>query len=358
MQESKQKTIIVNARFLTQPVTGVQRFAIEISLCLKRLYPHAVFVAPRKLVHKEIAQQLEVVTFGHLAGHAWEQLELPLYLKKHNQPLLLNLCNTAPLFYRKQVVCIHDLAVFINPAWFSASFAAVYKFLLPRIARRSVKVLTVSNYSRQTIQSLLGIQEAKIAVIYNAVSDYLCTTGKEATPSKYGAYILAVGSLDPRKNLLNLVKAFNQCQLPGIKLVIVGATSSIFKDPALQQLLLGNDQIILTGYLPDQALPGLYRNALFFVYPSFFEGFGIPPLEAMQCGCATIVSNTSSLPEVCADASLYVNPTDIADIARAIGLLASDAELRNNLIHKGLERSRHFSWEKSAIKLMKVIERV
>ncbi|GEO04622.1 hypothetical protein AAE02nite_22860 [Adhaeribacter aerolatus] len=173
--------------------------------------------------------------------------------------------------------------------------------------------------------------------------------------NKYGRYILAVSSLEPRKNLNNLIKGFKQANLSGTKLVIVGAGSKVFNNPGLKELLQEDPDIIFTGYVPDAELAGIYHNALMFVYPSLFEGFGIPPLEAMQCGCPTVVSETSSLPEVCADASLYVNPLDSTTIAAAIKLLSENEERRKELILKGFARAKDFSWQRSAENLAGII---
>jgi glycosyltransferase involved in cell wall biosynthesis len=176
--------------------------------------------------------------------------------------------------------------------------------------------------------------------------------------NKFGNYILAVGSLDPRKNLNNLIKAFKSCNLNDTKLVIAGSASKIFSDPELKLLLNEDPAITLAGYLTDSELNAAYHHAKLFVYPSLFEGFGLPPLEAMHCGCATIVSDTTSLPEVCADASYYVDPTDSDDIAQAIHRLMRDESLRNALVLKGYKRSKEFNWESSAEKLAQLIKAV
>ncbi|WP_169336203.1 glycosyltransferase family 4 protein [Pontibacter roseus] len=352
---NRKPPVVINARFLTQPITGVQRFAVELCLRLKELLPEVVFVAPRGVVHPEIGERLGVMELGKLAGHLWEQLELPLILRRMGSPLLVNLCNTAPILYSNKVVCIHDLAFLVNPSWFSKSFAGFYKMLIPRVAKSSRKILTVSEYSKGTIVEYLAVPANKIEVVYNAVSEAtFSATG--IAGNKYGNYVLVVGSLDPRKNLKTLVSAFNASGLQDTKLVIAGGSSSIFNDPEFKEQLMGNPSIVLTGYLSDEELRAAYRHAKLFVYPSLFEGFGLPPLEAMYCGCATMVSNTTSLPEVCADASYYVNPTQPAEIAHAIRLLLEDVPLRQSLVEKGFARSREFSWEKSAQRLKQILE--
>lgn len=356
MLYSKGQSLIVNARFLTQPVTGVQRFAIEISLRLKKLIPGVVFISPKNILHKEIAAVLQVEEFGKFTSHLWEQVELPLYLKKRGSPLLLNLSNTAPLLHTKNVVCIHDVSFLVNPEWFSKTFSSFYSFLIPKVARGAKKVLTVSEYSKESLVNFLRIPEAAVEVVYNAVSEDLFNNTEPAQPNKVGDYVLAVGSLDPRKNLKKLILAFNTCKLADTKLVIAGAASKIFNDDELQHLVHSNENIVLTGYLTDEELKHVYQHAKLFVYPSLFEGFGIPPLEAMRCGCATVVSDAASLPEVCGDASYYVDPHSMEEIATAITQLMGDNDLRSSLIRKGFERSKFFSWEKSSEKLVQVLE--
>lgn len=347
--------IIINARFVTQPITGVQRFAIEISRQLKRMMPEIKFVAPQNIIQRDIAEELQVESLGYFTSHVWEQMELPFYLKKKGNPLLVNLCNTAPLYYSNKVVCIHDLAFIINPDWFSKTFAGVYRFLIPRIAADARKVLTVSNFSKISIQSILKVPAEKIEVIYNAVSESFILNGNIIAGNKFGRYILAVSSIEPRKNLKNLIIGFKQAKLTGVKLVIVGAGSKVFNDPDLKELVQKTDNIIFTGYISDQELVGVYKNALMFIYPSLYEGFGIPPLEAMHCGCPSIVSDTSSLPEVCADASIYVNPLNTGEIAEAILKLYQNEAIRNKLINKGLSRVKYFDWEVSAKKLVGIL---
>lgn len=357
MRLTGKTAVVVNARFLTQHMTGVQRFASEISLRLKEMLPHLKFLAPKNIIHKELAEKLEVETYGHFSGHLWEQVELPLYLKSNGSPLLLCLCNTAPIFYRNKIVCVHDLAFLINPEWFSKSFSSFYKLIIPTVAKSSVKVLTVSNYSKKNLVKYLSIPESEVIVLYNAVSESFAVDA-ELQANKYGEYILAVGSLDPRKNLRTLVEAYNQCKASGLKLVVAGAGSKIFNDPELHALVHNNPSITLTGYLSHEELVNAYRHAKVFVYPSLFEGFGIPPLEAMSCGCATIVSNSSSLPEVCGDASLYVDPKNPDNIADTIISLLSNEELRQQLIQKGYERVSLFNWKNSASKLANLIQEV
>ena len=346
--------LIINSRFLTQKITGSQRFAIEISKRLKKMNPNEIFLAPKNIIHKELASNLQVKMIGKLTGHLWEQIELPIYLKKQGNPLLLNLVNTAPLFYRNQIVTIHDLAFLRYPKWFSKKFYYFYKFLIPKIVKSSRKIVTVSEFSKKEIISILNVPEEKVEVVYNAVSEkfkYNSSIEKEN-------YILAVSSLDPRKNFKNLILAFKNLNLKDYKLKIVGSENKVFSNTEIKNLIKETPNVEFTGYVSDDKLIKLYQQAKLFVYPSLYEGFGIPPLEAMACGTPVVVSNVASLPEVCGDAVYYVNPYDIHDIARGIETVLKDEELQKELIQKGLKRVKLFSWEKSAKKLIEIIEEV
>jgi len=351
--------IYVNSRFLTQKITGVQRYAIEISKQLKQLYPGIDFVAPRNIIYTNLAKELNVKIIGKHTGHLWEQYDLPKYLKKEGNPLLLNLANTAPLSYKNQLVTIHDLAFLRNPLWFSKKFYYYYKFLIPRIARKSLKVVTVSEFSKKEIVDLINIDGEEIRVIYNAVSAKFMERSKKSTSSEYGKYILAVSSLDPRKNFMNLVLAFNRLKLQDTKLIVVGARHRVFADAGIEEVAGYCDNIVfIDDVIDDELLVGLYKNAVCFVYPSLYEGFGLPPLEAMACGCPTVVSNADSLPEVCGDAAYYVYPHDVDSIADGMHKVLTNDDLRQSLVKKGFERVALFSWERSAWEFLRVFEEV
>ncbi len=343
--------IAVNGRFLTQRLTGVQRFAFELS---KRLVVKnqsiKLFVPNSPLNVSYVGLKAGyIVKKGFLKGQFWEQLDLPLASRGK---LLLNLANTAPLLKKYQIVTIHDLAFLRYPECFSTSFVKWYSFLIPRVVENSVKILTVSYFSKKEIIRFLGIPPKKIVVIYNAVSEkffYDPAVKKENI-------ILAVGSLDPRKNLVRLVTAFKQLNLRDYTLFIVGQQNKIFRNYELKSLIKSLPNVKLTGYLTDNELVKLYQKAKLFVYPSIYEGFGLPPLEAMACGTPVVVSNVASLPEVCGDAAYYINPYDIESIANGIYTVIQDELLQKELIRMGIKRVKVFDWDRSVERLMKVIE--
>lgn len=352
-------TVIVNSRFLNCKITGVQRYATEISICLKNICKDIQFVTSRNIMQPEFAKRLKADTCGSLTGHLWEQTELVRHLNRQKNPLLINMANTAPLFYKNKITTIHDLAFIRHPEWFSKKFYYLYKFLIPQIAKNSLKIITVSEFSKREIIELLGISENKIEVVYNAVSDNFADLSRQ-TPiiNKYGDYILAVSSLDPRKNFKNLILAFNKLNSKNINLVIVGSENSLYADQELKSLVESGRNIIFTGYASDSELVNLYKNAKLFVYSSLYEGFGIPPLEAMSCGCPVAASNIPSITEICDDATHYIDPYSVDSIARGIQEVLMSPKNQEELRQRGFARLKLFSWKKSAEKYLAIIQNI
>lgn len=348
--------LIINSRFLTQNITGVQRFAIEISKQLKKqLVDNVQFVSPKNIIHTDLAKELDVKVIGNKTGHLWEQIDLTKYLKSIDSPLVLNLANIAPLFYKNKIVTVHDIAYERFPQTFDWKFRLFYKLLIPNIIKTAKHTLTVSEFSKNEIHNLYATNLENIGVIYNAVNE-IFKPKKIETSEKY---ILAVSSLNYQKNFHSLVKAFNQLDDKSTKLYLVGSINKNFASIELLSEIEKNTNIVFKGRVDDNELIKLYSNAVCFVYPSFYEGFGIPPLEAQACGCPVVCSNVASLPEVGgADSVVYCDPYDAEDIKEKIKLVLNDENLQNELRQKGFENIKRFSWEESAKKIIKVIERL
>lgn len=348
--------IVVNARFLTQRVTGVQRFAIEISLRLKELIGDIEFVSPDNIEQKDIFEALDAKIIGSHHGHVWEQVDLPRYLKRMGNPLLINLANMAPLFYKNKVVTIHDVAYKVFPQTYPKSFLLFYSFVIPRLLRNSRHVVTVSEYSKHEILKYYRVADSKVSVVYNAVSEFFKPTDEESTEK----YFLAVSSMNYRKNFLYILEAFAQYQKQGGKaaLYIIGdLKNKSFKEIDLSQYM-NNSQIKFLGRVSDEDLVAYYGKALAFIYPSFYEGFGIPPLEAQACNCPAICADASCLPEIFGDSVLYCNPYQPNSLVKSMDVLTSDTNLRENLISKGKENLQRYSWQKSAERMAEIIENI
>ncbi|MDP5104872.1 MAG: glycosyltransferase family 4 protein [Polaribacter sp.] len=343
--------IVINARFLSQKTTGVQRYAIEIS---NRLPKHIngikiIFVAPKgNLINRDKLPNCEIKQFGHFKGHLWEQTDLVHFLKKNNNPILINFGGIGPLFYKRKITYIHDLAFKYFPETFSYAFQKAYNKFVPISAKNSIKVITVSNYVKQDIEENLGINN--VEVVYCAHTDQF-----QNLNLKREKIILAVSSLDPRKNFNRVIKAFTQLN-SDYKLVFVGSKSKSFSSVNLDDVS-DHKNIVFTGFLSDNELLELYNKASIFIYASIFEGFGIPPLEAQACGCPCIVSNKTSLPEIYKDSVEYCDPFKVESIKEKLNLLINNKELRESLKAKGFKNIDRFNWNLSANKLMSIIEK-
>jgi len=343
--------IVVNAKFLTQTITGVQRYALEICKRLPRYIgeEEVVFVSPRAPLVNSIGEDVAPIHFGRLPASLWEQIELPLFLIKHGSPLLINLAGTGPVFYKNKLMALYDLAFKHHPEWFSFSFQKVYNILIPIGLKNSIKVITDSYYVKEDINKTYGVNPNIIEVIYAAPSKMFYNQNLNREK-----FILTVSSIDPRKNLKAVIQSFKNLDTD-YKLVIVGKRNHIFSNFDLEDDI-NDSKINFTGYLSDEKLVELYNKASIFIYASLFEGFGMPPLEAQACGCSCIVSNTTSLPEVYRDSVEYCSPKDTESITAAMQELIENENKRADLQKSGFENVLRFSWRTSANQLQKVIE--
>lgn len=349
--------VIINSKFLVQKLTGVQRVAFNVSKLLVEKYKDRFLLfAPKGHFNPKYAELLAKepsLIIGKTSSVVWEQIELPFFAKL-KKAVILNLGNSGPIFYKRNVVVIHDLLWLKFPKSYSSTFRAWYAFMIPRLLKNALKIITVSKASKQDILENFKISEEKIEVIYPGVD---IKTFKPLTLKREN-FILWVGSTRFYKNLHGLLKAFmilKEGYKIEHKLILVGICAENVKDIISESLAKG---VILIKDADDLTLLNLYNRASIFVFPSLFEGFGLPPLEAMACGCPVVVSNAGSLPEVCGDSAVYCNPYDPEDIARAIYEVLSSEELKNCLSQKGLARAKIFSWEKTAEEILKIIEEI
>jgi len=403
--------ITVNTRVLSHPVTGVERYTLEL---LQRFGDSVVRIAPQ-------------AALGGIRGHAWEQLVLPMRV---GNDLLFSPCNTGPLAVANQVLTIHDVAALDHPEWLNAKFALWYRWLTPRLARRVKHIIAVSEFTRSRIIAHTGVAPEKITVIANGVDLRFRPMEPEAIqealvplalPSR--RYVLSLGSIEPRKNLPRLLEAWGKIlpTLPeDVWLVVAGARNTrVFRsmttdhgskvypgapgsnggnggdspqrhkdtkdDIEKQESRIQNPEakcqipnanssrsvplpkpsgsclldsgfcepgaqlrVHFTGRVADELLPALYAGAMAFAYLSVYEGFGLPPLEAMAAGTPVITGNLTSIPEVVGEAGMMVDPLDVDAIARGLKELVENQELRSRLGEAGVERAKQFTWDKAA----------
>jgi len=340
---------VVNGRFLTQKATGVHRYAFEICNKLHEMNVDFYVAAPKE-INPDYKFDFKIKLFGSLSTHLWEQISLPRYLKQNGNPLLISFSGCGPLNYNNQIITIHDVSHERHPEWFSKNYCHYYGYMMPRIGKKAHAVLTVSEFSKQEIVETLNINPDKIHVIHSNVPFHTKPTDDQILNYKHDEnaekYILTVSSMDPRKNFVRLVEAFNNIKDKSIKLYIIGMQFKAFNTPDLQKLI--SDNVVLPGYIDDDELQKMYQNALFSIYPSLYEGFGLPPLESMTYGCPVIAADISALREVSGDAVLYADPYNISDLTDKMNILATDEELRNSLRIKGVSQIKKYSWQKSA----------
>lgn len=354
------KPIYINGRFLTQSVTGVQRYALELVKKLDNIVnfrQHQIIIlTPRNIKINAAFENINVQSVGQLTGHLWEQIELPYYSRTG---LLINLCNTGPLIKTNQIVTIHDASVFGFPQAYSFAFRTWYKFLFQILGKRAKKIITDSYFSKNELVQYCGMDQKKLHVIYLGKEHVINSNLDKSILMRHDLtnkpFFLAVSSMNPNKNFSTIIRAIDYIGTNDVNFVIAGgANPAVFKKrkdtlPACVKHV---------GYISDEELKVLYEHAVCFIYPSFYEGFGLPPLEAMACGCPVIVSRAASLPEVCGDAALYCDPHNFKDIASKMGLILFDINLRKELIIKGLERAKLFTWGQCARKTLTVVEEV
>ena len=278
----------------------------------------------------------------------------------------------------KTITTFHDLSFESYPEFYSTGKNYWHFSMNPKKqARKADKIIAVSRSTKDDLVKIYGIEPEKIKVIYSGIrlesgisnleSEVLKVKKRYNLPEKY---ILYLGTLEPRKNIIGLIKAFeilNKCsinppnpllQRGNLKLVIAGSKGWLYEDifKAVKNSPV-KDDIIFTGFIDDKDKPVLYSLADLFVYPSFYEGFGFPPLEAMAAGTPVITSNFSSLPEAVGDAAIMINPYNLDELAKAMEIVLSDEKLRNILIERGYERVKNFSWEKCAKETLEFILR-
>jgi glycosyltransferase involved in cell wall biosynthesis len=346
-------TVFINGRFLTQRVTGVQRYARETLAALDTLLAtdsvsppfELVVLAPRGTASPPL-QRIGFECVGPLTGHAWEQLTLA---RASRAGLLLSFGPTGPLLKKRQVVTIHDASVHAVPQAFSRAFRAWYKLSLPILAQRSRSVMTVSQFSRSEVVRWFGARAEAVHVSGEGWQHVLRVPAEpdilEAHGLRAREYVLAVSSVAPHKNFEVIAQALPFLADCDVHVAVVGALGGrVFG----RQRSSRSQRLQWLGYVDDAALRALYENAAAFVHPSRYEGFGIPPLEAMALGCPVIASNAASIPEVCGPAALYFEPDDAEGLAAQIRRVLTVPGERERLHALGRTQLLVHSWEASA----------
>ena len=317
------RDIVVNGRFLARRVTGNERYAREILRLFKGDH------------------RVEKTRMQGIAGHAWEQFILPTKLKRDS--ILWSPANSGPLAIQNQALTIHDLSPLEHPEWFTTSYSIWYRLFLPTLARRVRVIFTPSEYVKQKVMKRFGIENVIVAPNGVDTSVFHPNTFPSVIPQKY---ILFVGSIQLRKNLEGLMRAWHEVkgEFKDTWLVVAGESGRVFRSVKF----FADERIRFLNYVSNEDLPSLYANAELFVLPSLDEGFGLPALEAMACGTPVIVSDGGALPETVGEAGHVFSLEEPDSLAQAIERCLSDETLRRSLSEKGLERAKNFSWQNTA----------
>ena len=336
------------------------KLVFEGRVLIHRVYTGVENYANNILINLKNKMEIKIAkpkTYNKYLSHLWTQFILPF----HSGDIIFCPANIAPCFVpssKRLIVTIHDLAFITYSDSFSKFFRIYYKLMVPLIIKRADKIITVSNYSKKEIEQYYPNARGKVVVIslgYNL-------NFKTLENIKIKKQILYVGSLNERKNFISVIKAFEIMNNKHYKLLIVGNFSSTFSLSDETQLILKkakmNQNIEFVQGVSDDGLIKLYNESTVLIFPSFYEGFGLPVLESMACGTPVICSNTTSLPEVGGDAAVYCDPNNIEDIKNKIEIVLNNKELQNNMRDKGLLRAKLFSWEKSAQMHLEVFKEV
>lgn len=372
MGQSLPRRICINGRFLTQAITGVQRYALEVTRCLDQMLDSGAIdparysielLAPSAGLRRQMP--LKAVGFrrvGRLSGHLWEQLELPIYA---DGALLFCPANTAPIVRarsRTTIVTIHGLNYIFVPYSYSVRFKLYYSFLIPRVLRAAREVIVVSETERQAMIRRFGGELPPIHAIQNGSLPGDFSPNSETPPPPEAAgrrYALYVGSINRHKNPQNAVRAVEILSRElDIGLVVVGDSSANFTNAGVRIPEVLRGKVKFVGRLEDTArLVGLYRGAACFVFPSLYEASPLPPLEAMACGCPVVTSDLAEMRERCCNAAAYCDPTSADSIAAAMKEVIVNSSVRSSLVQAGFQRAKEMSWQRCAAETFEVLRR-
>ncbi len=363
--------LTINGRFLTQPVTGVQRYARELCATLDEALPELSAetglsvelltppLAPRLAVDLPSYENLRVREVGRGAGHRWEQTVLPRHLG--DTDVLFCPGNTAPLITLRRrspavVVTVHDLAFRDFPETVSSTFRRVYEVLVPSTMRRAERVITVSEAERTRM--LAHFPEAAdrlVAVANGGLPRHRPQPSADDPAPPDGPFVLYVGALNPRKNVAGVIAAARAllADRPDLRAVFVGDPSGIY-----QAVDLGpaDDRMVFAGKLSDAALEAHYEAASVLLFPSFHEASGLPPVEAMAHGCPVVVSEIPALRERCGDAALYCDPHDVSTMVAQVSRILDEPDLAADLATRGRERAGQFTWANCLTSTLEVVD--
>ncbi|MBP6217616.1 MAG: glycosyltransferase family 4 protein [Oligoflexales bacterium] len=336
-----------------------------------------IFTGPEQLGCEEWKHpNVHIITSDIKGGETfknllWEQIKLPQLASQYRIDILHSPANMSPLFfYGKSIVHIHDLCFVVNPQWYRFSFRTWYRFVIPRLVRKATHVVTNSNNSRNDLMQFFKLDPSHVSMVYWAVDEVFFSKTASFKIDEQAdlnalirdGYILYVGSLEPRKNIEVLIEAFVKLRKKqknlAVKLVLIGGSNSLFSKIHLPVEEEFKEDIIIKGFVDENTLRVFYKHAKLVAYPSLYEGFGFPPLEAMASGTAVVTSNSSSIPEIVGDAALQVDPSDSNALSEAMEEIITHPDLRAALIEKGYQQVKKFNWNRVARNILALYHKV
>jgi len=364
--------VVINATFGHENPTGLGVYTHELVLelltaeCDYDFTVYSSFPALKKMYPEKVILVSSLTSpglgfKGHLMRLLWQQTMLPFKSRRQNASLLYSTVPEGILFSPvKQIITMHDILAVRYPEM-NPRMKYHFYYTVPILLKNSQAVICPSENTKQDVITYYAIKDKPIYVIsegFNRQRFYPREKGVVQKRYGLGNYLLYIGDMRPYKNLERSLEAFARLNMNDLSFVIGGKKDSRFYPDIEKKVdgLLLKDRVLFLDYVPEEDLPHLYSEAEAFVFPSLYEGFGLPPLEAMACGCPVVVSNAASLPEVCGDAVRYVDPYDVESIAQGIHEVLTDEMMRQNLRAKGLERAELFSWERAAKEHLKIFE--
>lgn len=370
--------IAVNTRILLKnKLEGIGWFTFETLKRITKNHPEHTFyfIFDRPYDQEFIfSKNIVPIVVGPQARHPflfyfWFERAIPKVLNQIHADLFISPDGILSLkTHVKSIAVIHDISFMHNPKDFPFIVRKYYHYFFPKFAKKAKRIVTVSEFSKQDIMEQFSVKSDHIDVVYNGSneiykpsdSNQILKTKKEYTSGE--DFFIFVGALSPRKNVANLLLAFDLFKIKTtnkIKLLIVG--EKMFKTKNIRTVYSNmsfKKDVMFTGRMNPEELKNLYGSALALIFVPYFEGFGIPIIEAMNCDTAVITSNVTSMPEVAGDAALYVDPFSVQSIANAMIKIYNDSKLRNELVEKGRLQKQKFSWDKTASKFWESIEKV
>jgi len=359
----------VGILFRNESGGGVTKFLTNLILEMSKRKDIDLYVFTDETKTKDIFPKIKIIYIPKTNLLIWDYIKLPIHIQKERLEVVIFPKDIIPpimhFFKIKKVVISHDLGYFIKSSGYYPLKDTLYRKIFMNYSLRNAdRIIAVSKNTKSEILNYFSIPQKKIEIIYEGVEKRY---KKKNNPSfldkirqKYNlnrTFIFYSGSISPRKNLFRLIKAFEKIQeKTNCELVIAG--NKMWNNKKEMEIIRKNSKIKILGFVPEEDLVALYNLAEVYVYPSLYEGFGLPILEAQACGCPVITSNVSSMPEVAGKGAVLVNPHSVNEIADAMEKVLKDKKLRDKLIKEGYKNVKRFSWEKCARETLKLCEEV